>query len=127
MLIKYLLQCLEKFIVVEVDCDMVLYFKKYYFDLKGYIVEGDFLWVDLFVLQQQEFFGLIGNFLYNIFLQILFKMIEIWFYILEMVGMFQKEVVEWVVAGLGSKIYGVISVFVQVYYEGEYLFFVDKS
>ncbi|MEZ4983160.1 MAG: rRNA adenine dimethyltransferase family protein [Saprospiraceae bacterium] len=44
----------------------------------------------------------------------------------EMVGMFQKEVAERVVAPPGNKTYGVISVLVQAYYEGKYLFSVDK-
>ena len=127
MLTKYLLQRPEKLIVVEADRDMVLYLKKHYPDLKGHIVEGDFLRADLPALQQQEPFGLIGNFPYNISSQILFKMIETRSYIPEMVGMFQKEVAERVVAGPGSKTYGVISVLVQAYYEGEYLFSVDKS
>ena len=45
----------------------------------------------------------------------------------EMVGMFQKEVAERVVAPPGSKTYGVISVLVQAFYDGEYLFTVDRS
>jgi 16S rRNA (adenine1518-N6/adenine1519-N6)-dimethyltransferase len=44
-----------------------------------------------------------------------------------MVGMFQKEVAERVVAPAGSKTYGVISVLVQAYYEGELLFTVGRG
>lgn len=127
MLTKYLLERQEQLIVVEADRDMVLYLNKHYPELKGSIIEGNFLRADLPALQQQESFGLIGNFPYNISSQILFKMIENREYIPEMVGMFQKEVAERVVAGPGSKTYGVISVLVQAYYEGEYLFSVDES
>ena len=45
----------------------------------------------------------------------------------EMVGMFQKEVAERIVAPPGSKTYGVISVLIQAYYQGEYLFTVDRT
>lgn len=127
MLTKYLLERPESLLVVEADRDMVLYLKKHYPVLKGHIVEGNFLRADLPALQQEQPFGLIGNFPYNISSQILFKMIANRAYIPEMVGMFQKEVAERVVAGPGSKTYGVISVLVQAYYEGAYLFSVDKG
>lgn len=127
MLTKYLLQRPEQLIVVEADRDMVLYLNKHYPELKGHIVEGNFLRADLPALQQEDAFGLIGNFPYNISSQILFKMIDNRAYIPEMVGMFQKEVAERVVAGPGSKTYGVISVLVQAYYEGKYLFSVGKT
>ncbi|MEQ8705345.1 MAG: 16S rRNA (adenine(1518)-N(6)/adenine(1519)-N(6))-dimethyltransferase RsmA [Phaeodactylibacter sp.] len=127
MLTKYLLQRPEQLIVVEADRDMVLHLNKHYPALKGHIVEGNFLRADLPALQQEQPFGLIGNFPYNISSQILFKMVENRAYIPEMVGMFQKEVAERVVAGPGSKTYGVISVLIQAYYDGEYLFSVDKG
>jgi 16S rRNA (adenine1518-N6/adenine1519-N6)-dimethyltransferase len=48
-------------------------------------------------------------------------------YIPEMVGMFQKELAERVISGPGSKVYGVISVLVQAYYDCEYLFSVQPG
>ncbi|MEM6378092.1 MAG: rRNA adenine dimethyltransferase family protein, partial [Bacteroidota bacterium] len=75
----------------------------------------------------QHPFGLIGNFPYNISSQIVFKMLDNRAQIPEMVGMFQHEMAARVVAGPGSKTYGVISVLTQAYYEGEYLFLVDRS
>ena len=63
----------------------------------------------------------------NISSQILFKVIEYKNQIPEMVGMFQKEVAERVVADPGSKIYGVTSVLIQAYYEGELLFGVSPG
>ena len=44
----------------------------------------------------------------------------------EMVGMFQKEVGDRVIAPHGSKIYGIISVLIQAHYSGELLFDVDR-
>ena len=63
-------------------------------------------------------FYLIGNYPYNISSQILIRMIHYRELIPEMVGMFQKEVADRVVAPPGSKTYGVISVLVQAYYTG---------
>jgi 16S rRNA (adenine1518-N6/adenine1519-N6)-dimethyltransferase len=39
-----------------------------------------------------------------------------------MIGMFQKEVAERIVSAPGSRVYGILSVLVQAYYEAEYLF-----
>ena len=72
-------------------------------------------------------FGIIGNFPYNISSQIIFKMLDYKEQVPELVGMFQKEMAERVVAGPGSKTYGAISVLTQAFYTGEYLFTVDKS
>ena len=127
MLTQYLLQRPEQLIVVEADRDMVLYLNKYFEELRGNIVEADFLKMDLITLNQQQPFGLIGNFPYNISSQILFKMLDNRALVPELVGMFQKEVAERVVSAPGSKTYGVISVLVQAYYEGEYLFGVNKG
>lgn len=127
MLTQFLLDKPFKLLVVEADRDMVHYLGRHFPELKGRIVSGDFLKAPLAELMQGKPFGLIGNFPYNISSQILFKMLENRLYIPEMVGMFQKEVAERIVAGPGSKTYGVISVLIQAYYEGEYLFTVSKG
>jgi len=44
-----------------------------------------------------------------------------------MVGMFQKELADRVISGPGSKVYGVISVLTQAYYEGETIFKVSPG
>lgn len=127
MLTQYLLDKPVPLTVVEADRDMVLYLHKYFPQLKGRILHQDFLRLPLEELFQGAPFALIGNFPYNISSQILFKMVEHQALIPEMVGMFQKEVAERVIAGPGSKTYGVISVLIQAFYQGEYLFTVDKS
>ena len=91
------------------------------------IIKEDFLKLRLNEVFDEKAFALIGNFPYNISSQILFKMLDYKELIPEMVGMFQKEVAKRVVAQPGSKTYGVISVLIQAYYDGEYLFDVDKS
>lgn len=127
MLTKYLLEKDLDLLAVEADSDMVHYLQKHFPQLKGRIIEADFLKVPLDQVTEQEPFGLIGNFPYNISSQILFKMLEFKALIPEMVGMFQKEVAERIISGPGNKTYGVISVLIQAHYTGEYLFTVDKK
>ncbi|MEM6316330.1 MAG: 16S rRNA (adenine(1518)-N(6)/adenine(1519)-N(6))-dimethyltransferase RsmA [Bacteroidota bacterium] len=126
MLTKYLLRQPFELVVVEADRDMVFYLKKNYPELIGQIIEEDFLKVPLDLFFKGEPFGLIGNFPYNISSQILFKMLDYKAQIPEMVGMFQKEVADRVIAQPGSKTYGVISVLIQAHYSGELIFDVDK-
>ena len=126
MLTKYLIPQAFELVVVEADRDMVFHLKKHYPALAGQIIQEDFLKVPLDTFFKKESFGLIGNFPYNISSQILFKMLDYKAQIPEMVGMFQKEVADRVIAPPGSKTYGVISVLIQAHYSGELLFDVDK-
>ena len=82
------------------------------------IIFLDFLKLNLSKVFDNEEFYLIGNYPYNISSQILIKMINSRELVPEMVGMFQKEVADRVVAPPGSKTYGVISVLVQAHYDG---------
>lgn len=127
MLTKYLLQKDCQLLVVEADRDMILYLQKYYPDLNGNIIAGNFLRIPLDQLFEGQSFAIIGNFPYNISSQILFHMLDHRQQVPELVGMFQKEMAERVIAQPGSKIYGVISVLVQAYYEGKYLFHVERG
>ena len=58
---------------------------------------------------------IVGNIPYNISSQILFRLLEARNHISSMVLMFQKEVAERLVAGPGSKTYGILSVLVRLY------------
>lgn len=127
MLTKYLIGKAYDLTVVEADRDMVAYLQKHYPDLSSQIISEDFLKIKPEDFLGEEPFAIIGNFPYNISSQILFKMLDYKDQVPELVGMFQKEVAERVVAEPGSKIYGVISILIQAWYEGEYLFEVDKS
>ena len=112
--------------VVEVDDESVAYLNAYYPSLRGRIYEEDFLRMDL-----RERFGenfcVVGNFPYNISSQILFKVLDEWECVPELVGMFQKEVAERVASGPGSRDYGILSVLLQVHYEIKYLFTVEPE
>ena len=127
MLTKYLLDKPCDLRVVEADKDMVHYLNRHFPTLSNQIIDNDFLKVHLEPLFNNEPFALIGNFPYNISSQIVFKMLLAKAVIPEMVGMFQKEVAQRIIASPGGKDYGVISVLVQAYYEGEYLFSVKNS
>lgn len=117
-LTKYLLQSPYKVKVVEADKDMVSYLQKHYPNLSEDIIHMDFLKLQLSRVFDNAPFCLIGNYPYNISSQILIKMVNYCDYVPEMVGMFQKEVADRVIAPPGSKTYGVISVLVQAHYTG---------
>ena len=108
--------------VVEIDRESVFYLRLNYPDLE--IHEGDFLHLNL--KEQYPYnFSLIGNFPYNISSQILFKAFENRDQIPEVVGMFQKEVAERIACKKGKK-RGILSVFLQAFYDVEYCFTVDE-
>ena len=71
-------------------------------------------------------FSITGNFPYNISSQILFKILEAKELVVELVGMFQKEVALRVSQQPGNKQYGILSVLIQAYFDVEYLFTVDE-
>lgn len=126
MLTKHLLERPFKLKVVEADKDMVAYLQAHYPELKDDIISANFLRVKL----EEEFegsFAIVGNYPYNISSQILIKTIDYRDRVPEMVGMFQKEVADRVVAGPGSKTYGVIGILVQAFFETSYLFTVSKG
>jgi 16S rRNA (adenine1518-N6/adenine1519-N6)-dimethyltransferase len=112
---------------VDVDRESIGYLAEKYPQLKGSIIFGDFLKMDLNDVVKTEPFAVIGNFPYNISSQILFKVLDYKDQIPEVVGMFQKEVAERFAAGPGSKTYGITSVLLQAFYNVEYLFTVGPE
>ena len=75
----------------------------------------------------KEPFAIIGNFPYNISSQIVFKTLENRHQIPEFSGMFQKEVALRIAEKEGSKVYGILSVLTQAFYDVEYLFTVPPT
>jgi 16S rRNA (adenine1518-N6/adenine1519-N6)-dimethyltransferase len=126
-LTKYLLQN-EKYTlsVVELDEESVKYLHARYPVLSPRIISCDFLTLPLDELYSDSF-TIIGNFPYNISSQILFRLLEYKDKATQLVGMFQKEVAERVVAPPGNKSYGILSVLIQAYFDVEYLFTVDEN
>ena len=127
MLTQFLIHKKFNLVAVEADKDMVDFLNQKYKPSNINIVFEDFMKVDLSKMFDNQQFSLIGNFPYNISSQIVFKMIDNRSLIPEMVGMFQLEMADRVVAKPGSKDYGVISVLAQAYYDGKKLFDVDRT
>ncbi len=125
-LTKHLIKQDKQIHLVELDRDSVAYLRVHYPDLSPDLIEGDFLELDLDAHFKDQF-ALIGNYPYNISSQILFKMVENRHLIPEGGGMFQKEVAKRVASEPGSKVYGVISVLIQAYYDVEYCFTVPPE
>lgn len=119
-LTKHLLKLpINHFKAVELDREKVDYLKLQYPVLAEAIIEGSIL--DIPVPFQNQF-TLVGNFPYNISTQIVFRLLEWKEQIPVMIGMFQKEVAERIVSKPHTKVYGILSVLVQAFYEVEYLF-----
>lgn|ERR1017187_435521 len=112
------------FKAVELDEEKITYLLSHFPTLKGNLIHQSFLDLDR---PFNEPFIVIGNFPYNISTQILFKILEWKEYVPVVIGMFQKEVAERAAAKEGSKIYGVLSVLLQYYYQVEYLFSVGNE
>jgi 16S rRNA (adenine1518-N6/adenine1519-N6)-dimethyltransferase len=119
-LTKYLLQLPGiHFKAIEIDAEKAAYLSATYPSINGKLIQEDFLKIRA---PFEGSFTVIGNFPYNISSQILFKILEWKDQVPVIIGMFQKEVAQRVAAAPGSKVYGVISVLIQAYYDIEYLF-----
>lgn len=112
--------------LIDIDTESYDFLKKKYPQLGTRLINADFLELD-FKSIFPENFAIIGNFPYNISSQILFKVLDNRQQVVEVVGMFQKEVAERCAAKPGSKEYGILSVFLQAYYKVEYLFTVKAG
>ena len=137
---------------IEIDKNSVAYLKEHYPDIKGRIIEENFLNLNLKRLleptqnhklsnhptsniqhptsnieHRASSLQLLGNFPYNISSQILFRVIEYKDIVGELVGMFQREVAQRIASPPGSKEYGILSVLLQAYYDIEYLLSVSEK
>jgi 16S rRNA (adenine1518-N6/adenine1519-N6)-dimethyltransferase len=119
-LTKYLMKIpFENYVAIELDKEKVDYLQHQYPAIKDKVIHDDFLEAEY---PFDTKCNLIGNFPYNISTQIMFKVLDWKDNVMEVVGMFQKEVAERIVAKHGSKTYGILSVLMQCYYDIEYLF-----
>jgi len=116
----------EKLHVVEVDPESVKYLQENFPELNDRIYAEDFLKMDL----RKKFTGriaVIGNYPYNISSQILFHLLDYTDQVIEIVGMFQREVARRITIGPGSKEYGILSVLIEFFYHREYAFTVSEN
>ncbi|MBN9296814.1 MAG: ribosomal RNA small subunit methyltransferase A [Filimonas sp.] len=122
---KYLLQLPGiTFKAVELDTEKVEYLQATYPAIAGKIIHQDFL--DAAVPYEHEFV-VAGNFPYNISSQILFKVLDWREQVPQVIGMFQKEVAQRAASKPGTKVYGILSVLIQAFYDVEYLFDVSPD
>jgi 16S rRNA (adenine1518-N6/adenine1519-N6)-dimethyltransferase len=119
-LTKYLLPIEQiAFKAVELDDEKVVYLAQQFPAIEGKIIHDDFLRILPPFTNQ---FTVVGNFPYNISTQIVFKVLEWKDQVPVMIGMFQKEVAQRIASKPNTKVYGIMSVLVQAFYEVEYLF-----
>lgn len=123
-LTQFLIEKGRPFKAVELDRESVAFLRgKWTREVAGdWLVEGDFLRLDLAGLFDGGPFVLTGNYPYNISSQIFFKMLDNMDLVPCCTGMLQREVAMRLCAAPGNKSYGILSVLVQAWYDAEYLF-----
>lgn len=120
-LTQYLLQRQDLNLkLVELDSESVEYLLTHFPGMQGRLVEADYLKLNVGLLFKGNY-KIIGNFPYNISSQIFFKILESRDLIPEVVCMIQKEVADRIAEPPGSKTYGILSVFLQAWYDIEYV------
>ena len=125
---KYLFDFSDKLILIEYDTESVEFIKSSYKKHNPNIIKQDFLKYNLKdVLSQTSKNLIIGNFPYNISSQIIFKILENYLLVGNLIGMFQKEVAERIISKPNSKEYGIISVKTQLLYDVKILFDVSPN
>lgn len=126
-LTRFLLTSPYEVHVAEIDRESIAYLKSHMAEeLDGRIIEGDFLQIRPEALPEAPF-AVIGNFPYNISSQIFFRVLKMRNDVPEVVCMLQYEVAKRIASPPGNKDYGILSVFLQAYYDIEFLFKVDNS
>lgn len=117
---------IRSFKAIEIDRESAAYLRKNLSGIAPGLIEGDFLKLRLDELFSGSF-SVIGNFPYNISSQIFFKILDYKDLIPEVVCMVQKEVAQRIAEKPGTKTYGILSVFLQAWYDIEYLFTVEPG
>ncbi len=125
-LTRFLVAEVQDFRALDVDEESVAYLKTNYPEHQDKFLLADFLETDLRALAGDKF-NVIGNFPYNISSQIMFRVLDNKEHVDYVVGMFQREVALRIAEKPGSKVYGILSVLLQAYYDIEYLFTVHEN
>lgn len=125
-LTQFLLEKDIRLKVVELDTESVEYLQQHYEALEDNILHQDILKLDLESIFNDKLL-LIGNLPYNISSQIFFRMLKFKDFVPEAVFMVQREVAERIVSPPGSKVYGILSVILQTFYDVSLLFHVGPK
>ena len=112
--------------LIEIDSESVAYLLTHFPGMEGRLMEGDYLRLDMARIFPGPY-RVIGNFPYNISSQIFFKILEDKDRVPEVVCMIQKEVADRIAEKPGSKVYGILSVLLQAWYDIEYVMSVGSG
>ena len=113
-------------VFIETDAEAVEFLHETFPRMEGRLFQEDFLKANLNSLLRDNY-QIIGNLPYNISSQIFFRMLEDRDRMQSAVVMIQKEVAERIKSPPGSKVYGILSVLLQTWYDIEYLFTVSEK
>jgi 16S rRNA (adenine1518-N6/adenine1519-N6)-dimethyltransferase len=116
----------KNFKLIEIDKDSVTYLKENFKLKPEQLIQADFLTTDIKTLFSEQF-SIIGNFPYNIGSQIFFRVLENRNQVVEVICMIQKEVAQRIAEKPGSRVYGILSVLLQAFYNIDYLFTVNEK
>jgi len=103
---------------VELDRESVQFLKNKFPEHQAKFIQGDFLKTDINSFYTTPF-SIIGNFPYNISSQIFFKVLDHKDQVAEVVCMLQREVADRIISPPGNRTCGILSVFLQAYYNME--------
>ena len=120
-LTKYLFEQYGEVHILEIDPEAWQYLQEQFSRQADNIILGDFLKSDVLAGLKPPV-AVIGNFPYNISSQIFFRVLEYRQQVDQVVCMIQKEVADRIRSPHGSKTYGILSVFLQAFFDIEYLF-----
>jgi len=104
--------------LIELDEEATEYLLTHFQGMQGRLYQADYLKMDIHCLFAGRY-RIIGNFPYNISSQIFFKILDDKDRIPEVVCMIQKEVADRIAEKPGTKVYGILSVLLQAWYDIE--------
>jgi 16S rRNA (adenine1518-N6/adenine1519-N6)-dimethyltransferase len=112
--------------IIDIDEESIRFLRDRFPSHHKDIIEGDFLQMEADKMFEGNF-AIIGNFPYNISTQILFRVLDNRERVPEIVGMFQKEVAERIAGQPGGREYGILSVFMQAWYEVSLVMYLNEE
>lgn len=115
----------KNLVLVEIDNELIQELRNKFPDIR--IINKDILKCDFHSEFYDSKFRIVGNIPYYITSQIIFKIFDNYKIIKDAVFMIQKEVAERIISKAGTKAYGILSVFAQLYTEPEILFNVSRN
>ncbi len=122
-LTKHLVDYSKPIVAIEADKNLIpILYNNFGNHPNLKLVHANYLSYDVQAEFPKQNFIVIGNFPYNISSQIVFSLIPYREQCPALIGMFQKELADRVIAGPGSKTYGAISALIQLFYTGRRMF-----